>query len=241
MSANNPELTNFYKRIQGTGVSYNNPNSDKYLITHTFRCLISGASGGGKTNALLNLIDKLNCFERFYLFVKLMGNDPLYDEVLVPRLQIVEEKYNTPVLLEYSCDLDDLPDVSDNPEEGGIDSNYQNLVVFDDMLDESNKTLKKISAYFTKMRKKNCSLIFIGQDYFQTPKAIRRNCNIFIFTGITSEKDLRQIHQDLARELDFEEFRKMFREATTNHSILIIDPSESKAKYRKNFVQVWHQ
>ena len=138
--------------------------------------------------------------------------------------------------MEYSCDLNDLPSI----DGGEIDSEYQNLVVFDDMLDEDNKSLKKMSAYFTKMRKMNCSLVFIGQDYFQTPKTIRRNCNVFIFTMSHSEKDLQQIHQDLAKELDFATFKQMFREATADHSVLIIDPMHPKAKYRKNFTQVWH-
>ena len=229
-----PALTDFYKQVRGGGTSYLNPNGQKYLITHPFRYLISGASGGGKSNALLNLIDKLNCFERFYLFVKLLGNDPLYDQVLVPKLQEVEEKHGTPILMEYSCDLDDLPEVTS----GDIDADYQNLVVFDDMLDEENRSLKKISAYFTKMRKKNCSLVFIGQDFFQTPKAIRRNCNGFIFTKNASEKDIRQIHQDLAKELDFGTFKKMFVEATSD-GIFIIDPMNPHAKYRKNFTQIW--
>ena len=100
-------LHNYYKEVKGGGPSYNNPNYDKYLINHPFRCLICGPGGGGKTNALLNLIDKLNCFERLYLFVKLMCSDPLYDEVLVPRLQCVESKHGVPVLMQYSCDLDD--------------------------------------------------------------------------------------------------------------------------------------
>ena len=100
-------------------------------------------------------------------------------------------------------------------------------------------SLKKIAAYFTKMRKKNCSLVFISQDYFQTPKAIRRNCNLFILTNTTSEKDLQMIHQDLARDMDFAAFKTMFREATTNNSILVIDPMHPDAKYRKNFSQTW--
>ena len=108
------------------------------------------------------------------------------------------------------------------------------------MLDEDARSLNKISAYFTKMRKKNCSLVFIGQDYFQTPRAIRRNCNLFIMTTSVSENDLRQIHQDLAKELTFEVFRKMFHEATANHSVLIIDPMHPEAKYRKNFTEVWY-
>ena len=126
------------------------------------------------------------------------------------------------------------------PDETGIDGSYQILVVFDDMLDENNKSLEKVSAYFTKMRKKNCSLIFIGQDYFQTPKLIRRNCSIFIFTATKSENDRREIHKDLASELSFEVFKKMFHEAIRDHSILIIDPSHpSSSKYRKDFTRVY--
>ena len=199
----------------GDGVSsYYNPNGETYLIKHPFRAVICGVSGSGKTNALLNLISKLNCWDRYYLYVKLMGDDPLYDEVLVPKLQAVERRHDTDILMVYSATLDDLPDIETPATEGGINSDYQNFIVFDDMLDEDARSLNKISAYFTKMRKKNCSLVFIGQDYFQTPRAIRRNCNLFIMTMSVSENDLRQIHQDLARELTFEVFRKMFHEAT---------------------------
>ena len=224
-------MINFYEQVGDGSDQHYNPNYDKYLIKHPFRCLISGASGGGKTNAVLNLIDKLNCFERFYLFVKMMGSDPLYDEVLVPKLRAVEARRDIQILMEYSCDLDSLPNITSEE----INISYQNLFVFDDMLDEDPKSLKKISAYFTKMRKRNCSLVFIGQDYFQTPKPIRRNCNLFILTRSTSEKDLQQIHQDLAKELDFTDFKNLFREATAGQSVLVIDPMHPENKYRTNF------
>ena len=228
-------LKNFYEDLGNKdNRTYNNPNSGTYLISHPYRCLICGCSGTGKSNTLLNLIDKLNNMERFYLFVKLMGDDPLYDEVLVRKLQDAEQKHGIPILMQYSCDLEDLPDVRGDE----VDSRFQNLFVFDDMLDEDAKSLKKISAYFTKMRKKNCSLVFVGQDYFQTPKPIRRNCNIFIFTKSVSEKDLRQIHQDLAREMTFEEFKKMFKAATDRGNILVIDPMHPEKKYRENFTRV---
>ena len=115
-------MINFYDQV-GRGISdHYNPNGDKYLIKHPFRALISGVSGSGKTNALLNLISKLNCWDRYYLYVKLMGDDPLYDEVLVPKLQAVGKKHTTDILMEYSATLDDLPAVETPAAEGGINS-----------------------------------------------------------------------------------------------------------------------
>lgn len=228
-------MINFYDEIK-TGVSeYYNPNGEKFSIVHPFRCLISGRSGGGKTNILLNLINNLNCFDRYYIFARLMDSDPLYDKVLVPKLRAAEEKFDVPILMEYSSLLDQLPEME------GVDSSYQNIFVFDDLLDDSPKDLRKVSAYFTKMRKKNCSLVFLTQDFFQTPKLIRRNCNVYLFTSSTSSLDLQNIYKELAKSdfSTFDEFKQMFDEATEKNSVLVIDMSNPKTKYRKNFTMVW--
>ena len=42
-----------------------------------------------------------------------MGNDPLYDEVLIPKLQAVEDKFGCQLLMAYTNTLDDLPDMED--------------------------------------------------------------------------------------------------------------------------------
>ena len=228
-------MINFYEQVTSTGNDHHNPMGDKYQIFHPFRAIISGQSGSKKTNVLLNLINNLNCFDRYYIFAKLMGNDPLYDEVLIPKLQAVEDKFGCQLLMAYTNTLDDLPDMED------IDSSYQNIFIFDDMLDESPKDLKKVSAYFTKMRKKNCSLVFVTQDFFQTPKLIRRNCNVYLFTSSVSERDLQNVYQELAKSdfASFTDFKMMFLEATAGGSVLVIDPCHPKMKYRKNFTEVW--
>ena len=94
-------MINFYDQIPTDNqVTYFNPNEEKYNISHCFRCLINGSSGSRKTNALLNLINNLNCFERYYLFVKLAGDDPLYDHILIPKLEAVQAKMKVPILME---------------------------------------------------------------------------------------------------------------------------------------------
>ena len=225
-------MINFYNQLGKEADKYNNPNGNKYGIYHPFRILIIGPSGSGKTNALLNLTSKLNCFEKYYVFVKLAGDDPLYDNVLIPKIQEAEQTLNCEILMEYSDDLDDLPDIKSD----AIDSSCQNIFIFDDFLDKSSKNLKKIEAYFTKARKKNCSLVFISQDFFSVPPIIRRNCTQYIFTKINSENDLRNIYRDLAKNdfATFENFKKFFSSATAGNNILTI---YKNGKYRKNFCE----
>ena len=45
-----------------------NPNCP-YIPDHPYRILIIGGSGSGKTNALLNLIDKQPYIDKIYLYV----------------------------------------------------------------------------------------------------------------------------------------------------------------------------
>ena len=56
--------------------SFTNANNKKhnekwpYIPDHPYRILIIGGSGSGKTNALLNLINKQNDIDKIYLYAK---------------------------------------------------------------------------------------------------------------------------------------------------------------------------
>lgn len=232
-------ITNYYNHLPKTNkVTYHNPNECQLVPLHPCKILITGRSGNtnkkaGKTNLVLNIIDKCNNFERFYLFCKMLGNDPLYDNLLIPKLQALERKYKTTILIIQSNSLDDLPDVNADI----IDPAYQNLIIFDDMIDEAKKSLKKVEQYFIMMRKKNCSMIFITQNYFETPKTIRKNCDYFLFTSLSSGNELSQIYQDLAKnDVSKERFIQMYENAVRDGHLLIDkNKSDIKYKFRKNF------
>ena len=163
----------------------------------------------------------------------MMGNDPLYDNILISKLEHLERKYNTSILVIKTNSLDDLPDVYSDI----IDSDYQNLIIFDDMIDEDKKSLKKVEQYFVMMRKKNCSMIFITQNYFETPKTIRKNCDYFFFTSLSSGNELSQIYQDLAKnEISKDEFIHMYQYAVQDgHMLIDKNATDVKHKFRKNF------
>lgn len=232
-------IINYYDYIpKDRAIKYNNPNSCKLVPIHPSSILITGRSGNkqnraGKTNLVLNIINHCHNFERFYIFCKMLGNDKLYDDYLIPKLEHLEKEENVPVLIIKSNTLDDLPDINSDI----IDPEYQNLFIFDDMIDENQASLKKVQAYFTKMRKKNCSLIFITQNYFDTPKSIRKNCQYFLFTNLSSQNELGHIYRDLARN-DIQEghFIDMFNKSVVDGFFTIdMNQTDPTLKFRKNF------
>jgi hypothetical protein len=232
-------ITNYYNHLpKDNKIVYNNPNECHLVPVHPCKILITGRSGNtnkkaGKTNLVLNIIEKCNNFERYYLFCKMLGNDPLYDELLIPKLQQLEDKFNTSILIIKSNSLDDVPNVNSEL----IDPKYQNLIIFDDMIDEDKKSLRKVEQYFVMMRKKNCSMIFITQNYFETPKTIRKNCDYFLFTSLSGENDLSEIYQDQAKnDITKEQFIQMYKNAVQDgHLMIDKNMSDVKLKFRKNF------
>ena len=49
-----------------------------YIPDHSYRILIIGGSGSGKTNALLNLISKQDHIDKIYLYAKDLSK-PMYE------------------------------------------------------------------------------------------------------------------------------------------------------------------
>ena len=41
-----------------------------YILDHPYRILITGGSGSGKTNALINLINEQNDIDKIYLYAR---------------------------------------------------------------------------------------------------------------------------------------------------------------------------
>ena len=90
---------------------YTNENKTKhnpgwpYILDHPYRILIIGGSGSGKTDALLNLINKQPDIDKIYLYAK----DP-YEEkcqFLINKRESTGLKYfNDPkAFIEYSNDI----------------------------------------------------------------------------------------------------------------------------------------
>ena len=152
--------------------------------------LIIRDSGSGKTNVLLNLINKQPDIDKIHLYVK----DPYeakYQFLINKRESIGLKHFNeTKAFIKYS---NDMHDVYKNINEYNTDKDRKILIVFDDMIADmiNNNTLNSIvTELFIRGRKLNISLVFITQSYFKVPKYVRLNTTHFFIAKIPNKKEL---------------------------------------------------
>ena len=79
------------------------------------------------------------------------------------KLDSISEHVGYNVLL---CNNDEI-----TPFGNLMNDKAQKIVIFDDFVTEKNQ--KRIIDYFIQGRHKNCSIIYLSQSYYGTPKDIR--------------------------------------------------------------------
>ena len=91
---------------------------------------------------------------------------------------------------------------------------------------------------FIRCRKLNISLAFITQSYFSVPKDIRLNTTHYFIMKIHSKRELQNIAINHTSEIDYQDFKKIYRECTKKpYTFLTIDttlPVSDPLKFRKN-------
>lgn len=195
-----------------------------------FRMVITGASGSGKTNALINIIQKINAFDKIMIWAK-DTEEPLYAS-FIDDIRTYEKKHGASILT-VSNTIADLPSVDSMNKENNT------VLVIDDMVTEKDKALSKVSEYFIRGRKKNVSPIFLTQSYFDVPTIIRKQCSYFIFTKISGERDLNMILKDFRLGISEEQIMKLYNEATKggfpNFFMIDLQTNDKDLRFRRNF------
>lgn len=173
------------------------------------RILLCGGSGSGKTNALGNYIvltasTKKGTFHHIYIVRK--TDEPIYDWL---RDQCGEH-------ITFFRDVRELPDVNEFVDLTKSRDKHRYLVVFDDCVTDTNKTVKsKIDAYYSFSRKKGVTCCYLTQSYFATPTFIRRNTQWVALCGISSAKDLQTICREYTVGADVDQMQRMYHHATS--------------------------
>ena len=79
-----------------------------YIPDHPYRILIIGGSGSGKTNALINLINEQNDFDKIYLYARDLSK-PKQEYLIKKREDAGIKHVNNPnVFIECSNTIDDV-------------------------------------------------------------------------------------------------------------------------------------
>ena len=177
-------------------------------LPSSFRMLIIGSSGSGKTCLLLNMLlepgfldyNNLIIFtmtpqQQEYQFLKHGYDNNLTKESIASILLNQDKFKNIPIpqLMKKYSEL--------HKENGGItvkltdkinelippdklDKTKKHLIIFDDCITNSNQ--KNLSAYFNKGRHNSCNSIYLSQSYFDLDRMIRLNSNILILFKLNS-------------------------------------------------------
>ena len=206
------------------------------------RMLIIGPSGTGKTNALLNSIQKnnKNLIDKIYLYAKDL-EEPKYQLLIKKRENAGIKNLNDPnAFNQYSNTMDD---VYDNIDDYNPKRKRKVLIVFDDIIADimTNKRFQAIiKELFIRCRKLNISFVFITQSYFSVPKEVRLNSTNYLIMKIHSRRELQQIAINHSADIDYKDFLKIYRNCTKeSYSFFTINtilPADNPMRFRKNFL-----
>ena len=188
-----------------------------FIPSDTFRVLICGNSGSGKTNLLYHMLIKpLLYYDEIYLYARNLEQDKY--KRLVQKMRELSHKFGYEII---HVSNDEITPVTEMDYEDN-----QKLVIFDDYVCDKNQ--RQIIDYFIQGRHKNCSVIYLSQSFYKTPKDIRLNRSHYCLYEFPSSRESNRISSGLG--VDKETYKAATRKPFT---FLYVD--KPKKVIAKNF------
>lgn len=228
------EVENFYnkKEVQIFCPKYTNPNYNPNTMPfkHPMRGIICGASGSGKSNVLLDFLNKtMGTWNSIKIFTQ-DKKEPLYEYLLskieAPTLEIFE-----------GIDAFNNYDIKEELKHG------QHIIIFDDFVIESEKKQQKISELFIRGRKMSdngISMLYLSQNYYGIPGTIRKQATHLILKKVSGKRDIGSILKDSSLDASSEQLHNMYnycvKSADDITNFMLIDKSAPEdMRFRKNY------
>ena len=207
------------------------------MVPDSFRALIVGKSGCGKTSLLMRMLleDKLLDYNKLTLFgrslhqpeykiLKAGFENSLAKEHIIKILKHNEMINNLDDKPEHVCqalasELDDdekgditiemFENTEEIPDPKSFDASNKNLIVFDDIMCDKNQT--PADNFYTRSRHNNIDCIYISQNFYKLPRqTIRANANFIVLFKL-SPTDVNHVFYDSNASIDFKDINT-FRE-----------------------------
>ena len=226
------------------------------IFPESFRSLIIGQSGSGKTALLMKMLlqENLLDYNNLFIFGRSL-HQPEYQLLKhgfqngLPKSNILEILDNDTMINELNekpeyvaaglaQELDDdekgdiycefYEDPEDIPDPNVFDKQDKNLIIFDDIMTDKNQS--KPGAFFTRSRHNNIDCIYISQNYYHLPRhTIRSNSNFLILFNL-DPRDTANLYTDSGASVDFKDinkFRQLCERAwSRKYGYLVIDKSK---------------
>jgi len=217
-------------------------SNDQILPRFPFSMMISGRSGGGKTNLMINLLTKENMYKNFFhtilVFSPTAGEyDDTYKNLKIPKDNYIKD-FNGDTL-NTIIELRKKQIKSKGIEY--ISKNSRMLIILDDIIAnrsflESPEALKM----FALLRHYLVSVIVMIQSYNKLPRALRLNCNaVMCFPALSSE--IETLKEEITPSgLTKKEFHKVIEYCTKGRYdfLYINNHADPEKRIRKNLDEI---
>ena len=201
------------------GKKFNTITNNVFCLSHPLNALIIGKTNSGKTNILMNLIAENSIYEKNDFIINIYTNN------LDDKYKWLKNKFKDDVFIYINEIYFDK-----------INKEYSNLIIFDDLVFSN----KKISEFYCRSRKLNCSCISIGHRYFKNiDRTLKNNIDYLIFTQL-DKRELNMLCNDINLDISLKNFKILILILKKYEFILIDKYNEYKfMKIRKNLNQIY--
>ena len=156
-----------------------------FMPKSNFRMLICGNAGSGKTNLLyLVLMKPLVYYDQIHLYSTNLEQEKYRH--MIETMKVISGQVGHDIM---HCNNDDIKPVN------SLESDAQKIVIFDDFICDKNQ--KPLINYSIQGRHKNCSVIYLSQSFYKTPKDIRLNCSHYVVYDFPSSNERNMISREL--------------------------------------------
>jgi hypothetical protein len=239
-------LRNVVLNIEDRMFFNNHPN-----LSSSFRMLIIGSSGSGKTSLLTTLLlepgfidyDCLYIFtstksqQEYQLLYHGYSNGLTKESIASIMLNQTEFKgVPISILCKKYADLhkqnggisviltDKLNDLIP-PDK--LDKTKKNLIVFDDCVNAKNQNI--LSNYYSKGRHNNCNCIYLSQSFFDLERMIRLNSNILILFKLSQRNKSDIYNSIVGTMMDRSEFYSIADNAwSQKYRYIVVDRDKKR-------------
>lgn len=218
-------MKNWYEKI-GTKKTKLDKNYAKHRIKPNSMILTIGGTGTGKSNALVDFLDKKrDSFHNIIIFSGSTTDEPLYN--------FLANKIEGLTLLN---DIAEVPELKEFDED---DKDDEKLIVFDDFINLNKKEMKKINEYLTAGRKFGFTVWLNAQNYVSVPKTITRNCHYFLLFKLNDNSTIQNIIRNHnVDNIDKQHFKDFYVECTQqpmNFMMVDLKTDDPSDRLRLNF------
>jgi hypothetical protein len=196
------------------------------MPSKTFRMLLVGPSGSGKSNLLINFLLKFIDYDKLYVYSPHLHQD-CYKK-LKHVLECVENETGEQILT-MEANLDDMV----SPED--LNPHMQNVIVFDDLILSNKESQRKMTEMFVRGRHANCSCFYLSQMYHKIPRDIRLNSTHLCIFDVCNKREMSLLATELNTCMPRDEFINMYNLCTQEpFDFMYIDRENKHFPYRRN-------